>query len=142
MTGRIHVIPSTRTPPPVPPRTAQRAADAASALRTIDNDASRQRCTPAATAAPPAASVADDDGWGSDFDDVCYTPQEQAWFDVRFELEERQIAAAHNRWLAEMAKPHSRQIAPLCISNTSTSPVNASPGIRMRLDSLRDSLSH
>lgn len=142
MTGRIHVIPSTRTPPAVPPRAAQRAADAVSALRTIDNDASRQRLAPAATGATQATSVADDDGWGSDFDDVCYTPQEQAWFDVRFELEERQIAATHKRWLAEMAKPHSQQIAPVCISNTSTSPMNASPGIRMRLDSLRDSLSH
>lgn len=47
---------------------------------------------------PDFEATEEDNGWGSDFDDVSYTPQERAAFDARFEREEKQIREAQEHW--------------------------------------------
>ncbi len=40
----------------------------------------------------PTSAGGDDEGWGSDFDDVSWTQEEQDYFDARFRWEDRQMA--------------------------------------------------
>ncbi|WP_282297754.1 hypothetical protein [Stenotrophomonas sp. PS02289] len=45
-----------------------------------------------ATAHQAAHADSDDEGWGSDFDDVSWTKEEQDYFDARFDWEDRKMA--------------------------------------------------
>lgn len=64
-----------------------------------------KKCPPAPPPRPVSVQANDDDGWGSDFDDVCYTAEEQGEFDARFQREDGQIAAAQRNWWGESVTP-------------------------------------
>lgn len=113
MSGRIQSSPPYRTPPPVPPRMTRFTPGPDIVLTTIENGrgtvsptlSSAPAPSPGRPVPPPAACESDEDVWGSDLDDVQYTPEEQREFDERFAREEIQIANAQRNWHPRTGAP-------------------------------------